>query len=182
MGRKVIDLTGQRFGRLEVLKQTTSSWRGATWLVRCACGTEKKVRSTDLVYSGVQSCGCLKRELMSVAPGKAMRNETLSHYKYGAVTRGFAWELTEEDFDRLTAGDCHYCGVGPSNFKKGKNGGFAYNGIDRKDNTVGYIAGNAVSCCRLCNRLKGKLDYSVFADYLNRVTAYRAKSQLSSSL
>ncbi len=119
---------------------------------------------------------------MSVEPGRAMRNETLSHYKYNAAVRGLTWELEEIDFDRLTTGNCHYCGVRPSNFKKGKNGGFAYNGIDRKDNSVGYVTGNVVSCCRLCNRLKGKFDYNFFIEYLDRVAGYRAKTQLLSSL
>lgn len=62
MGR-LIDLTGQRFGRLTVLERAGSSTDGhAKWLCRCDCGKTVVVRSEGLKSGKTQSCGCLKKE------------------------------------------------------------------------------------------------------------------------
>jgi hypothetical protein len=173
MGRKPIELNGQRFGRLIVLHRA----HGAVLTVKCDCGVEKEVRRTDLISNGVRSCGCLRVERLALAPGKAARNEVLYKYKIQAEQRGLTWALSDLMFDDLTASHCHYCGIAPANFRKGKNGGFAYNGIDRKDSSKGYIHDNVVSCCHECNRLKGRMAYAAFIAYLDRVSCYRTKVQ-----
>nr|DAN76499.1 MAG TPA: Acetone carboxylase alpha subunit [Caudoviricetes sp.] len=38
---KRIDLTGQRFGRLTVIRYDHSEHDGAHWLCKCDCGKEK---------------------------------------------------------------------------------------------------------------------------------------------
>lgn len=60
------DLTGQRFGRLTVIKVSKQVQKANRtryyWLCQCDCGNEKEIR-TDCLTSGlVQSCGCLKKE------------------------------------------------------------------------------------------------------------------------
>lgn len=56
---RVIDLTGQRFGRLEVLGRAPNpaGMKRAWWLVRCECGTVRPMRSWSL-RDGNTSCGC----------------------------------------------------------------------------------------------------------------------------
>jgi hypothetical protein len=61
------DLTGQRFGRLTVLKRTDdyispSGNRLVQWLCRCDCGSEKITTSASLKRGTAQSCGCLHKE------------------------------------------------------------------------------------------------------------------------
>jgi hypothetical protein len=51
-----------------------------------------------------------------------------------------------------------------------------YGGIDRKDNTIGYVVGNVVPCCIVCNRAKMDLPYEAFLAWLGRVTAYQMLS------
>ncbi len=61
---KRIDLTGQRFGRLVVVRYAGRS-RGKKnlWLCKCDCGNEKVV-AVDKLHSGnTKSCGCLQREV-----------------------------------------------------------------------------------------------------------------------
>jgi len=60
------DLTGQKFGRLEVLGPAFSTKAGWFWLCRCSCEkkTEKVVRGLSL-RQGTQSCGCLQQEVTS---------------------------------------------------------------------------------------------------------------------
>lgn len=54
------NLTGQKFGRLTVLKQTNqSNYEGTLWLCQCECGNTKLVSSYALTHGRVQSCGCL---------------------------------------------------------------------------------------------------------------------------
>src|SRR5215831_7534678 len=63
MGRKINDLTGQKFGRLIVIELANRNlWvnRRATWICKCECGSEKIVSSTDLVSNHTRSCGCLR--------------------------------------------------------------------------------------------------------------------------
>lgn len=63
---KFIDITGQQFERLFVVKRIGSNARGnALWLCRCNCKNKKTiiVRSIDLRNSKVRSCGCLQKEI-----------------------------------------------------------------------------------------------------------------------
>lgn len=66
MGREK-DLTGQRFGRLVVLRKADryvfpSGESCNVWLCKCDCGNEKKVRISALTSGNTQSCGCLQTE------------------------------------------------------------------------------------------------------------------------
>jgi hypothetical protein len=56
---KFIDLTGQRFGRLVVIKRTGNDKNGRVmWLCRCDCGGERVVLGSYLKNGDVKSCGC----------------------------------------------------------------------------------------------------------------------------
>lgn len=66
MGRKTPDLTGQHFGRLEVIARIPRE-RYATgealWLCRCDCGVMTITGSARLRSGRTRSCGCLQREV-----------------------------------------------------------------------------------------------------------------------
>ena len=76
---KLIDLTGQRFGRLTVIERAENSSAGqARWRCQCNCGRESIVAGQALRSGVVVSCGCYKNEKSSE---RAMvRNST--HGKY----------------------------------------------------------------------------------------------------
>jgi hypothetical protein len=57
--------------------------------------------------------------------------------------------------------------------KKYYNGEYLYNGLDRVDNTKGYIISNIVSCCGQCNRAKGILSQEEFLQWLKRASNYQ---------
>ena len=59
---KLIDISGQRFGRLVVIEK--SGYKGDTvaWKCKCDCGNELRVRGKDLRRGFTQSCGCMRRE------------------------------------------------------------------------------------------------------------------------
>lgn len=53
-----IDLTGQRFGKLVVIKRADNHGRRTAWLCLCDCGTEKVVIAESLRSGNTKSCGC----------------------------------------------------------------------------------------------------------------------------
>lgn len=65
------DLTGQKFGRLTVIKRDGSdNFRLAMWLCKCDCGNFKRVRSRALQIGQTQSCGCLHKEITAITHTK----------------------------------------------------------------------------------------------------------------
>lgn len=59
---RVIDITGQRFGRLLVVSYHGSRKRHAFWLCRCDCGMSKVVNGKAMRAGDIVSCGCYDRE------------------------------------------------------------------------------------------------------------------------
>ena len=63
------DLTGQRFGRLLVLKKSDENIQKKSkliiWHCICDCGNEVDIRSQDLRSGKIQSCGCLHKDIIS---------------------------------------------------------------------------------------------------------------------
>lgn len=60
---KLIDIHGQRFGRLTVLgKSQTSQNGGSLWICRCDCGAEVIKNASNLRNGSTKSCGCLRSD------------------------------------------------------------------------------------------------------------------------
>jgi len=60
-----MDLIGQKFGRLKVLKRVENNkWGHICWLCQCDCSDKKKiiVSSNNLRRDHTKSCGCLQKE------------------------------------------------------------------------------------------------------------------------
>ena len=62
---KLIDLTGQRFGRLQVIgfagyKKRADGHNAGYWRCVCQCGQETFVSARNLNSGAVKSCGCLR--------------------------------------------------------------------------------------------------------------------------
>jgi len=74
-----IDLTGQRFIRLLVIKRVENNEYGKPcWLCKCDCGNSKIVQGGHLRSGNTQSCGCLKKE-QSRINGQLSRTHGLCH-------------------------------------------------------------------------------------------------------
>ena len=59
---KFIDLTGQRFGRLVVVKRVENKGKSVAWECICDCGNKKIVTSIGLTRGHTKSCGCFGAE------------------------------------------------------------------------------------------------------------------------
>lgn len=60
-----IDITGQRFGRWIVIERAANKHQKSYWQCRCNCGNEHIIQGRNLVSGASQSCGCLRRELIT---------------------------------------------------------------------------------------------------------------------
>lgn len=59
--KNVKDLSGQRFGKLTVLKlKGFTDTNKAIWYCKCDCGREIEVRACNLISGNTQSCGCIQ--------------------------------------------------------------------------------------------------------------------------
>lgn len=73
---KLIDLVGERYGRLVVTKHLgkLKDYRHHFWECVCDCGAVTKASSNNLRMGRMQSCGCLRAEVV-----KAQDNKVRTH-------------------------------------------------------------------------------------------------------
>jgi hypothetical protein len=69
------------------------------------------------------------------------------YVRKGSSERGKAFTITKAEWQTEIAKPCHYCGM--------ENDSSCGVGLDRLDNTLGYVSGNVVSCCIDCNIARG---------------------------
>lgn len=67
---KLRDLTGQKFGMLEVVSRSRNLRNGAAWNCRCDCGNTKIVGSRLLILKHTSTCGCISGLLKSAGLSK----------------------------------------------------------------------------------------------------------------
>ena len=85
---RMIDITGQRFGRLLVLERVgLSKSRSARWLCRCDCGTEKEVDGPNLRRGLTTSCGCYGHYIIGAATRTHGRTGSKVHYAWCSMRR-----------------------------------------------------------------------------------------------
>jgi hypothetical protein len=158
------DLTGLRIGTLTVLRFTgdKDKWGYYLWEAQCDCGNKiirASCRFLD-TYQPNRSCGCMKKGRKPISNYGAHVYSIWRGIQKSAVERGLNCELTEEQVRELIQKPCHYCGSFPPTKRLANLAGeFARHGIDRSDNSVGYIYSNCVPCCIQCNI--AKMDWTV---------------------
>jgi len=161
------DRVGLRFGRLVILSLVRQTKHQDTrWVCRCACGVVKEIDLKPLREGKVFSCGCSKTKEI----GEAAFNSLYGSYSRQAKIRNLVFSLNREEFKSLIEQNCSYCNGEPSNeFSSLSRGSCVYSGIDRVDNTKGYILSNCLPCCKACNNGKGTLSLSEWEDYRYRM-------------
>jgi CDGSH-type Zn-finger protein len=173
------DLTGQRFGRLVVLERSESKMTKAGlrtyWLCRCDCGNEKIAPASTLKKGTCTSCGCYKPN--ALPRDESARNRVIETYKNGAIRKKIPFELTREEFFKLTDDNCAYCGQEPYLVSKShsESDDYIHNGVDRVDNSKGYTKKNCVPCCTPCNFAKRTMGVDKFYEWVDRVQAHPAR-------
>lgn len=140
------------------------------WNCKCDCGNFVAVLSTRLKNNTTRSCGCLKGKSKIRKHGEASFDNLYHLYKKRALERGLCFKLSKKHFRKLTQQKCHYSKTPPNHlYKLNRISPYIGNGIDRKDNNVGYTVKNSVPCCLICNRAKSSLTYREFKNYIKRI-------------
>lgn len=167
--RAVEAMVGQKFGHLTV---TSHHSRSKGYNCICDCGNKTIVRTTSLKSGRQFSCGCAPRR---VALGhRAAKNSIAKNYKQSALRRGHEYSLTFEELEKLISGNCYYCNNTPTlKVALPRHSDFTYIGIDRIDNSIGYVYANCVSCCFICNRAKYILSQEEFLNWIKRLVNFQ---------
>lgn len=155
------DLRGKKFnrwtvGEIEIIKNNSIYWN-----VKCECGNKKILKTQEILNGCSKSCGCYQKERLSETIRKEEKevciNILWNRYIHGAKSRNLDFILNKNEFTNLISTNCYYCNSFPNLKVNKREYTLFYNGIDRIDNSKGYILENCVSCCSDCNYLKADI-------------------------
>ena len=190
-----IDMTGKIFGQLTVIDIAYKSKNNGDyyWNCVCSCGVNKVIWGTAMRRSRrpTKSCGCLQKAFQKSRTGVPNKKRLsfeeyairgiFSHAKKHARSRNLTFELSKEDVANLALKNCYYCDLEPSNRMKHPRPNLRddvlYSGIDRLNNSLGYVAGNVVSCCKRCNLAKHTMKQEDFFNWIKKVYLHLIKTQ-----
>ena len=90
--------------------------------------------------------------------------------------RNIEWDLTLEEWTNIVQKNCFICGAEPT-MKEGKvhkriGTQVPINGVDRIDNSQGYIMSNVRSCCSKCNYMKHQLSDNEFRAHIKKIWSH----------
>lgn len=167
---------GSRFGRWVVVANAgMDARRNTLWECRCICGHIRIARACIIKKDPVLTCNGNHEWGGKLPPGVAAMNAMYAAYRGRAAAHDHVFELSVEQFEHMTTQDCFYCGVEPKQIYRSRNanGGYTYNGIDRKDSKQGYTLDNCVPCCWQCNKIKSIMPYEKFMEWIHRIAAHQ---------
>ncbi|WCH46367.1 hypothetical protein [Lysinibacillus sp. OF-1] len=119
-----LDLTGQKYGRLTVIKEVERKGYTRRWQCKCDCGNERVVVVTqpNLRNNHTTSCGCVRKEKASISNSKDLVSKrfgklTVVQSTDKRINRKIVWEckcdcgeLTNVSTDKLLLGTTTSCG------------------------------------------------------------------------
>lgn len=82
--------------------------------------------------------------------------------RHGAKLRNIEISLTDDEIISMISNPCFYCGGGEGKLI----------GIDRIDNSIGYVKENCVPCCSLCNYMKGTNSKDDFISQCKKISSH----------
>lgn len=179
-GRVNIDpslFIGKKYGKLTVIAmgEVPLGKRRRLWLCHCDCGKDIWVPLCRCTKKVIKSCGCSRYR----PPGESGLLRIFNAYRTDAKKKEKKiFQITFDDFKKLTSEKCFYCGIPPSHkivqkSRDGKSTTFYNNGIDRIDSSKGYILNNIVPCCTLCNMIKWTLSKEAFLYHIKKIISYQ---------
>jgi hypothetical protein len=141
-----IDLTGKTFGFLTVKSQAERLVRKVVrWNCICSCGNQTIVAGKHLRNSKILSCGCYKRDVISLLAKTHGRSETVE-YKVWCGMKRRCYNVREKSYKRYGGAGIKICSEWLHSFDAffsdmGERPS-AIHSIDRIDSTGNYEPGN----------------------------------------
>lgn len=139
-----------------------------------ACGKEVAIPAPRLTSGEFKSCGCSRLLSIEEKNNQSINTSAFNRLIYkmakGAKDRGYEFDLSREKVYSLIKSNCYYCSIEPSGiYKACKERDLVFNGIDRIDNSKGYIDDNVVPCCFDCNSMKSIKDLPLFLSKIKMI-------------
>lgn len=148
---------GQKFGALTVLRIGRNQ-KGRRAYCRCDCGREHDAEVRRVYFGLTKQCQrCASGPVFDETEGHVRKQYV--NYRTGAARRGYDHELTLDEFREIYLSACVYCGLSPAR------------GIDRRDNSLGYLISNCAPCCKHCNLAKRDMSEADFLAWVARIAA-----------
>lgn len=177
--KRINYIKGMRFNNFILINEgvdrfSKNNVKYKTWDCLCDCGTEFNATIKE-IKKGRKSCGCLSRQnrYKKIDTYNYFKKIKIGHYKNSALKRGLEFTLSDDFFMELLTSNCVYCGSEPYLLNKRMTHSMYLNGIDRIDSNLGYIEGNVVSCCKICNSAKGDLTLIEFENWINKLIKFK---------
>lgn len=176
---KIKNINGQQ---VTIIKQLSSKGDNFIYQILCiACSEPKSIYGTQLKHGvGLMHVKCSGISRSNKASSKVWTRERDEESIVGFIfaslrgrkkRKGRDFSLTEEEIRLIIFSNCFYCGTVPNLIYpcNGRNLTTRYIGIDRVNNSLGYITNNCVPCCAICNRAKSTMRQEEFLEWINRL-------------
>lgn len=165
------DEIGKSYGALTVVKRI----RYGYWDCRCTCGNHIRAFGRRLRKGLTTSCGCQKRHKTRNHPILSALRQKYRVYRSSAAARNLEFNLPFLYFASLVVRPCFYCGGPPRqeirfrSKKPTESADVRTNGLDRLENSRGYLMHNVVPSCWRCNSSKGVMSFRDFMQFVASV-------------
>ena len=188
---RVDDISGKKFGKLEVIKRTEKrsgkNNQYYLWECKCECGNTTYTEAYKLKRGRKKSCGCLEgagrpynfKDDRKVVLWQRLYSNTIQKR---SKKNGYKTDIKLEKFIEISKQNCFYCGDKEVQEAKDNANGktitdtvIRFNGIDRIDSSKGYMLDNVVSCCKHCNTAKNTMSQESFKNHIRKIYENFAK-------
>ena len=172
-----IDITGQRFGKVVVLRYSRTEEKRTQWICQCDCGQVKEITGRSLRLGVTKSCGCLRREPARTWNGYGeISGAYWTSLVHGAKRRNIPFPLTKKEGWELFLQQDKKCAmtrlplifvrkytIRTTKIKQTAS-------LDRIDNTKGYELGNVQWVHKRVNQMKWDVPLDEFLNWCKLIS------------
>jgi len=185
---RLINLIGQRFGRLIVIRRGSNHTKNVRWICQCTCGKQVEVMAFTLKNSKSQSCGCAKSVVLENPRYTGHGPISGSFWRTiqkNAMRRGIRFEITIQEALNLFYLQNRQCALSGVDLHFSPNARSRVRwqtaSLDRIDSNLGYCWGNIQWIHKDLQQMKMEWTQTEFITWCQRIADHSRKSRLSQS-
>lgn len=184
--RKLIDLTGKKFGKLTVICRGPNQTSQTRWQCLCECGKETTVQSNHLRNEHTQSCGCSWYEFGKTRISWKGHGEIplslFGRIRRNARNRNIPFDISIQYIWNLFLKQDKKCALSglQLDFTYGRN--HHHKGtasLDRIDSTKGYVKDNVQWVHKDVNWMKQDYSNDYFLNMCETIVNYNKNNNAS---